>query len=126
MAYRLAKRAEADLEDIAYYTAKEKRQPRNRQACHRVHHGPISPAWGQSLRRPSSSARCGPCAAPPSRNNGRAGEGIPIAVTEAGRGEACRYGRRFAAAGMAGDSPRSPFPSRVQAGRSGDRVGFRL
>jgi Arc/MetJ-type ribon-helix-helix transcriptional regulator len=37
-----------------------KRQPRNRQACHRIHHGPISPAWGQSLRRPSSRRRSGP------------------------------------------------------------------
>ena len=60
MAYRLAKRAEADLERYRLLHRQGKRQPRNRQACHRVHHGPISPAWGQSLRRPSSRRRSGP------------------------------------------------------------------
>jgi replication protein C-like len=54
----------------------------------------ISTAWSPRPKPASctSSARCGPCAAPRSRTSirARAGQGSASAVTEAGRGEACR------------------------------------
>jgi toxin ParE1/3/4 len=59
MAYRLAKRAEADLEDIAYYIAKESGSLETARRVIEVRHGPISPASRQSLRRPRSRRRSG-------------------------------------------------------------------
>ena len=79
-----------------------------------------STAWSPKPKPASciSNARCGPCAAPRSRNAMRAGQGDRIAVTVPGRGEDCHHARPFAAAGS---GPRFGGLPTVHSGASGVR-----
>jgi plasmid stabilization system protein ParE len=60
MAYRLAKRAEADLEDIAYYIAKESGSLETARRVIESITDRFHLLARQSLRRPSSRRRFGP------------------------------------------------------------------